>query len=94
MEAAKKTQNLIVRIVQNNDYLVAAGVMGVMILMVLAFMAFGTPVIIAGSHTDPVSLADSGPILGTGAEKEIEAKLGKKQFAPSSPDAVTSILVG
>ena len=53
----------------------------------------GTPVIIAGSHTDHVSLADPGLILGTGAKEEIEAKVGRKTFAPSGPHSVTSILV-
>ena len=53
----------------------------------------GTPVIIAGSHADPASLADPGLILETGAKEEIEARVGKNEFAPSSPDSVTSVLV-
>ncbi len=53
----------------------------------------GTPVIIAGDHTDPASVRDPGPILGTTAEEEIKAKLGRRAPGPSSPHAVTSILV-
>ena len=53
----------------------------------------GTPVIIAGGHTDPASVADPGPILGTAAKEEMESKVGQAMFSPSSPDAVTSILV-
>ncbi|HEX3945181.1 MAG TPA: L,D-transpeptidase family protein [Rhizomicrobium sp.] len=53
----------------------------------------GTPVIIAGDHTDPVSIADPGPILGITAEEEIAAKLGIKAPSPSSANAVTAILV-
>jgi hypothetical protein len=53
----------------------------------------GTPVIIAGDHTDPISIADPGPILGVRAEEEIKARLGKKMPSPSTPNAVTSILV-
>ena len=37
----------------------------------------GTPVIITGGHSDPASVADPGPILGTTAAKELEAKAGK-----------------
>jgi len=53
----------------------------------------GTPVIIAGDHTDPVSITDPGPILGITADEEIAAKLGNKAPNPSSPSAVTAILV-
>lgn len=53
----------------------------------------GTPVIIAGDHTDPASVRDPGPILGTTAEEEIKAKLGRRAPGPSSAHAVTSILV-
>jgi hypothetical protein len=60
---------------------------------VFAATQVGTPVIIAGDHTDPASIIDPGPILGTTAEEEIAAKLGNKMPGPTSPDAVTSILV-
>jgi hypothetical protein len=53
----------------------------------------GTPVIIAGGHSDPAAVADPGPILGFTAKEEIDAKLGSKLHPPSSPDAVMSILV-
>jgi hypothetical protein len=53
----------------------------------------GTPVIIAGDHTDPASVRDPGPILGTTAEEEIKAKLGRRAPGPSSPHAVTSVVV-
>jgi hypothetical protein len=50
-------------------------------------------VILAGAHTDPESVADPGPILGTTAKEEIEAKIGGKPIPSLSPDAVASILV-
>jgi hypothetical protein len=53
----------------------------------------GTPVIIAGSHTAPISITDPGPILGVTAEEAIRAKLGKAAPRPSSPGAVISIVV-
>jgi hypothetical protein len=43
-----------------------------------AITQIGTPVILAGGHTDPASVADPGPILGTTAREEIEAKIGGK----------------
>lgn len=58
-----------------------------------AITQVGTPVIIAGGHTDPASVADPGPILGTAAKEEMESEVGQAMFSPSSPDAVTSILV-
>lgn len=60
---------------------------------VFAATDVGTPVIIAGDHTDPASILDPGPILGVTADEEIAAKLGSKAPSPSSPNAVTSILV-
>jgi len=60
---------------------------------VFAATQVGTPVIIAGDHTDPASVIDPGPILGATAEEEIAAKLGPKAPSPSNPGAVTSILV-
>jgi hypothetical protein len=51
----------------------------------------GTPVIIAGDHTDPAAVKDPGPILGSSAKAEIDAKVGKK--AAGGGNAVTSILV-
>ena len=38
----------------------------------------GTPVIIAGDVTDPASVKDPGPVLGSSAKAEIDAKVGKK----------------
>ena len=58
-----------------------------------AITQVGTPVIIAGGHTDPASVADPGPILGTAAKEEMESDVGQAMFSPSGPDAVTSILV-
>jgi hypothetical protein len=58
-----------------------------------AITQIGTPVILAGGHTDPASVADPGPILGTTAREEIEAKIGRKHIPSLSPDAVMSILV-
>jgi hypothetical protein len=60
---------------------------------VFAVTDVGTPVIIAGDHTDPASILDPGPILGVTADEEIAAKLGSKAPNPSNPNAVTSILV-
>jgi hypothetical protein len=51
----------------------------------------GTPVIIAGDVTDPVSVKDPGPVLGSSAKAEIDAKVDKK--AAGGGNAVTSILV-
>ena len=51
----------------------------------------GTPVIIAGDVTDPASVKDPGPVLGSSAKAEIDAKVGKK--AAGGGNAVTSILV-
>ena len=51
----------------------------------------GTPVIIAGDYADPILVEDPGPILGSNAKAQIDAKLGKK--AAGGPNAVTSILV-
>ena len=53
----------------------------------------GTPVILAGGHSDPASVADPGAILGTTAKEEIEAKIGGKPIPSLSPEAVMSILV-
>ena len=53
----------------------------------------GTPVIIAGEVTDPASVKDPGPILGSSAKEEIDAKAGKKAASPAGSNAVTSILV-
>ncbi len=53
----------------------------------------GTPVIIAGDHTQPASVIDPGLILGAKAKQELAkvAKKTKPKFAQT--DAVTSILV-
>lgn len=53
----------------------------------------GTPVIIAGDVSDPASVKDPGPILGSSAKETIEANVGKKAISPASSNAVTSILV-
>ena len=53
----------------------------------------GTPVIITGSHTAPVAVADPGPILGSAALQEVEDKVGKREFSPKNPDASMSIVV-
>jgi hypothetical protein len=53
----------------------------------------GTPVIIAGDTSDPASVKDPGPILGSSAKQTIEANVGKKAISPASSNAVTSILV-
>ena len=45
---------------------------------VYAITQIGTPVILAGGHSDPASVADPGAILGTTAKEEIEAKIGGK----------------
>jgi hypothetical protein len=58
-----------------------------------AITQIGTPVILARGHTDPASVADPGPILGTTAREEIEAKIGGKPIPSLSPNAVMSILV-
>jgi hypothetical protein len=60
---------------------------------IFAITQIGTPVIIAGGHSDPVSVADPGPLLGATALEVMESKAGKAMFSPSSPNAVTSILV-
>jgi hypothetical protein len=46
-----------------------------------------------GHHRTPESVADPGPILGTTAREEIEAKIGRKPIPSLSPDSVTSMLV-
>jgi hypothetical protein len=53
----------------------------------------GTPVIIAGDTSDPASVKDPGPILGSSAKQTIETNVGKKAISPASSNAVTSILV-
>ncbi len=53
----------------------------------------GTPVIIAGDTSDPASVKDPGPILGSSAKETIETNVGKKAVSPASSAAVTSILV-
>ncbi len=53
----------------------------------------GTPVIIAGDTSDPASVKDPGPILGSSAKETIEANVGKKAISPAASNAVTSILV-
>jgi hypothetical protein len=58
-----------------------------------AITQIGTPVILAGGHSDPASVADPGAILGTTAKQEIEAKIRGKSIPSFSPDAVMSILV-
>jgi hypothetical protein len=58
-----------------------------------AITQIGTPVILAGGHSDPASVSDPGAILGTTAKEEIEANIGGKPISSSSPDAVMSILV-
>jgi hypothetical protein len=58
-----------------------------------AITQIGTPVILAGGHTNPASVADPGPILGTTALEEMEAKLGDKPMPSLTHDKVTSILV-
>ena len=56
-----------------------------------AVTQIGTPVIIAGDYTDPAAVKDPGPVLGSSAKAEIDAKVGKK--AAGGSNAVTSILV-
>ena len=58
-----------------------------------AITQLGTPVILAGGHSDPASVADPGAILGTTAKEEIEAKIGGKSIPSLSSDAVMSILM-
>jgi L,D-transpeptidase catalytic domain len=60
-----------------------------------AITGVGTPVIIAGAHTEPVAVKDPGPILGTTLAEEIKAVERKKSKKPQllPKDAVTSILV-
>ena len=58
-----------------------------------AVTQIGTPVIIAGDYTDPQSVKDPGPILGSDAKQAMDAKASKKKKAAGSKDAVTSILV-
>jgi L,D-transpeptidase catalytic domain len=55
----------------------------------------GTPVIIAGAHTEPIAVKDPGPILGTTLAEEIKAVERKKNRKPQQlpKDSVTSILV-
>ena len=60
---------------------------------VYAITQIGTPVILAGGHSDPASVADPGAILGTTAKEEIEAKIGGKSIPSLSSDAVMSILM-
>jgi hypothetical protein len=58
-----------------------------------ALTQVGTPVIIAGDTSDPASVKDPGPILGSSAKETIPANVGKKAVSPASSSAVTSILV-
>jgi hypothetical protein len=53
----------------------------------------GTPVIIAGDYTDPASVKDPGPILGSDAKQALDSKAGKKKGGGGGKNAVTSILV-
>ncbi len=53
----------------------------------------GTPVIIAGDHTSPQSVADPGLLLGAQATKEIGKVAKKAKTAAAKSNAVTSILV-
>src|SRR5262245_30582035 len=55
----------------------------------------GTPVIIAGDHTQPASVVDPGLILGAKAKQEIAKAEKKARRKPkfAETDAVTSILV-
>ena len=50
-----------------------------------AITQIGTPVILAGGHSDPASVADPVAILGTTAKEEIEAKIGGKPIPSLSP---------
>ena len=59
----------------------------------------GTPVILAGSHSDPYELTHPGMVLGTGAEGELEnavAGLGKKKhpsdWAEAESYPITSVI--
>src|SRR6185295_9713906 len=61
-----------------------------------AITTIGTPVIIAGDHTQPIAVKDPGPILGTTLADEIKAverKKKNKKARELPKDAVTSILV-
>lgn len=55
----------------------------------------GTPVIIAGDHTQPASVIDPGLILGAKAKQELAKVTKKTKTKPkfAQTDAVTSILV-
>ena len=55
----------------------------------------GTPVIIAGDYTDPASVKDPGPILGSDAKQVLDSKAGKKKGGGGGggKNAVTSILI-
>ncbi len=53
----------------------------------------GTPIIIAGDTTDPASVKDPGPLLGSDAKQTMDTKMGKKKAAAAASNAVTAILV-
>ncbi len=60
---------------------------------VYAATTIGTPVVIAGSHSEPTAIADPGPLLGAAALGEIRSKLGAAMPSTAAASAVTSILV-
>ena len=60
---------------------------------VYAATRIGTPVIIAGSHSEPVAIAEPGQILGPAALEEIKSKLGSAMPSATASSAATSVLV-
>lgn len=54
----------------------------------------GTPVIIAGSATDPEAIADPGPILGLSAAEVITEKVGKKALEAPGETAISILVSG
>ncbi len=59
---------------------------------VFGITQLGTPVILAGGHTDPASIADPGPILGLTAKQVIAEKVGKGALAIGGAKAVAIVV--